>query len=91
MQENEWFEQRDVKCTQLPQYCPAGVWVATPPVVGELGHKGAEYALNNHNKNPQQHFVRKKLNGACFINSPALVSICCLLLRQGAEKGFFML
>lgn len=80
----EWmlWTERLQGARQLQQYCPAGVWVDTPQVVGKLGHKGAECALNNHNKNPSSPLWGRNRMGQASLTAP------CLLFRQGAQKGF---
>lgn len=47
----ECFGQR-LKYEAAPAPRPCPVWEDAPQVGGELGHKRAEYALNNDNKNP---------------------------------------
>lgn len=50
MQQNTWG--KEIVKSRQPHTTPAGLWVDTPSVVGERGHKRAECALNNHNKSP---------------------------------------
>ena len=82
MQENECFGLRghNVLDSSGNTALQGLGWVA-PQSVGELGHKGAECALNNHNGSPNSPW-------GSLINCPVLMSIFWLLFRQEAEKRF---
>lgn len=80
-----WTERLKYEAAPAPRPCP--VWEDAPQVRGELGHKRAEYALNNDNKNPSSPLWESSPQQHASLTVPGLTNTGCPV-QTGAEKGF---
>lgn len=87
MQENECFGPRDHKVQYSGNTALQGLGRAAPQSVGDLGHKGAECARNNHNRGPDSPWGRN-LRGHASLTAQGWWVFSASYSDRKAEKGF---
>ena len=88
MQENECFGLTDHKVQYISgNTALQGLGRVAPQSVGDLGHKGAECALNNHHRGPNSPWGRN-LRGHALLTAQSWWVFSASCSDRKAEKGF---